>query len=413
MTLITSSHFSSASASGKDWRDTSKNVLDLLEDARGEDNPYNFGFLYISDNLVDDAVSILNLFKSVTNIENWIGSIGMGLIGGNQNYIDQPAISVMLGSFPEDSFCVFPKTSDTGENIPQDEIKSWLDQYTPMLTFVHGDPLAHEDPVQTLKMLAHTSGGFLVGGLTSSRSEHFQIANTLCENTITGAFFSENIPVATAVSQGCKPISELHTITKCDGNIILEIDHEQPFSILQKVLRTEIAQKLGKDPEQFSTDLAPPDKDEFTISETYTGIAPGQVHVGLILSNSDSKDYLVRNIIGIDSNEGTISISEDVSNGDLLLFTERDENTLSDDLRKTLTSLKERITNERGSFNPKGAVYVSCIARAFQDDGAKPVAEIEILRDIIGPVPLCGFYAGGEINNAQLYGYTGLLTLFF
>jgi small ligand-binding sensory domain FIST len=30
----------------------------------------------------------------------------------------------------------------------------------------------------------------------------------------------------------------------------------------------------------------------------------------------------------------------------------------------------------------------------------------------LGDFPLVGFYAGGEISNARLYGYTGVLVLF-
>ncbi|MDH5721755.1 MAG: FIST C-terminal domain-containing protein [Alphaproteobacteria bacterium] len=413
MTSIKSSHFCSSSASGKDWRDTSKNVLDNLDEARKDDSPYNFGFIYISDHLADDAVSIINLFKSVTNIENWIGSIGMGVIGGNQAYTDKPAISVMVGNFPEGSFCVFPKTGDLGENIPQDEVNTWLDNNAPLLTFVHGDPLSQQDPIQTLQNLANLTGGFLVGGMTSSRSEHYQIANTICENTITGAFFSDKIEVATTVSQGCRPISDFHTITKSDGNIILEIDGKKPFTVLQKVLREEAAKKLGKDPEHITTDFAPPDKDEFTINEASMGMSRGQIHVGLSLSNSDIKDYLTRNIIGIDAQEGSISISEDVSNGELLIFSERNNETIFNDLEAKLTTLKKRITEGKGKFKPKGAIYISCIARGFQTEPNDAVNEIDIIRKIIGPLPLCGFYAGGEISNARLYGYTGILTLFF
>lgn len=413
MTLIKSKKFCSSSASGKDWRNTSKSVLDKLDDARKDDSPYNFGFLYISDHLADDANSILNLFKSVTNVENWIGSIGMGVIGGDETYIDKPAIAAMVGILPEDSFCIFPKTGELGENIAQDDVKTWLDVHMPLLTFVHGDPLSQDDPVQTLRKLADTTGGFLVGGMTSSRSHHYQIANSICENTITGAFFSEDIIVATALSQGCKPISDYHTITKADGNIILEIDNEKPFSLLQHVLREQTAKKLGKDPEHITTNFIPPDKDEFGITETSMGITSGQIHIGLTLSNSDTKDYLVRNIIGIDAQDGTIAISEDINNGDLLIFTERNNQTISEDLNTTLSSLKKRITEEKGKFEPIGGIYISCIARGFQENAEDQVNELEIIREIIGPMPLCGFYAGGEINNAQLYGYTGILTLFF
>jgi small ligand-binding sensory domain FIST len=34
------------------------------------------------------------------------------------------------------------------------------------------------------------------------------------------------------------------------------------------------------------------------------------------------------------------------------------------------------------------------------------------VRRALGDVPLVGFFAGGEIAHQQLYGYTGVLTVF-
>ena len=96
-----------------------------------------------------------------------------------------------------------------------------------------------------------------------------------------------------------------------------------------------------------------------------------------------------------------------------MFFVERDENNLTSDLSKALITLRNRVMAERGSFVPKGALYISCIARGFAQDPDIATNEIDLIRDIIGEVPLCGFYAGGEINNARFYSYAGVLTLFF
>jgi small ligand-binding sensory domain FIST len=45
----------------------------------------------------------------------------------------------------------------------------------------------------------------------------------------------------------------------------------------------------------------------------------------------------------------------------------------------------------------------------FGDEGV----ELRAIRDALGEVPLIGFFAGGEISNQVLYGYTGVLILFF
>jgi small ligand-binding sensory domain FIST len=34
------------------------------------------------------------------------------------------------------------------------------------------------------------------------------------------------------------------------------------------------------------------------------------------------------------------------------------------------------------------------------------------LRDTLGDIPVAGIFCNGEISNARLYGYTGVLALF-
>ncbi|PCJ99000.1 MAG: histidine kinase [Zetaproteobacteria bacterium] len=423
MPLFTSTNFASTSASGTDWRDTSKKVLEQLESVRHSPDSFNLGFLYISDYLADDATSIFNLFKSVLKIDNWIGSVGMGVIGSGKSYIDMPAISAMVGKFPEDSFCIFPddnaSTDNEGiaENDPggptrQEGVQSWLKNNAAMLTLVHGDPMATNDPQTFMKELEETTNSFLVGGLTSSRSKHYQIANAVRHNAVSGVFFADTVPVSTTLSQGCTPFSDLHTITKSDEFTILELDENRALDVFQDDLRILAAKKLGLAPDEFIGDLKTMETSDH-IPKEFKNLFKGQVHVALPFSQSDQKDYMVRNITGIDADEGSISISENVTTGGHITFVERDDNSVAADLSRTLVNLRKRVQAERGSFEPKAAVYISCVARGFSEKTSNSEDEMHLIKDIIGDIPLTGFYAGGEINNARLYGYTGVLTLFF
>ncbi len=423
MPLFTSTSFASTSASGTDWRDTSKKVLEQLESVRQNPDSFNFGFLYISDHLAEDATSIFNLFKSVLKIDDWVGSVGMGVIGCGKSYIDMPAISAMVGKFPKDSFCVFPadedaqdseasSDDDADELFLQDNVKAWLASHAPMLTLVHGDPMAIHDPQTFMRELESTTNSFLVGGLTSSRSKHYQIANGVRHNAVSGVFFADNVPVSTTLSQGCAPISALHTITKSDEFTILELDDRRALDVFQDDLRILAAKKLGKDPDDFIGDLKSMEASDY-IPKEFKSLFKGQVHVALPFSQSDQKDYMVRNITGIDPDEGSISISENVTTGAHITFVERDEKSVAADLSRTLVALRKRVQAERGSFEPKAALYVSCVARGFSEKTSNSEDEMHLIKDIIGDIPLTGFYAGGEINNARLYGYTGVLTLFF
>jgi small ligand-binding sensory domain FIST len=69
------------------------------------------------------------------------------------------------------------------------------------------------------------------------------------------------------------------------------------------------------------------------------------------------------------------------------------------------------VTGHFPSKNIVGAIYVSCAGRGGPHFGGDS-AELQILRHALGDVPLVGFFAGGEIAHQNLYGYTGVLTVF-
>ncbi|NIP56337.1 MAG: hypothetical protein GWN30_25690, partial [Gammaproteobacteria bacterium] len=60
----------------------------------------------------------------------------------------------------------------------------------------------------------------------------------------------------------------------------------------------------------------------------FQNLFKGEVHIALPLTLSDQKDYMVRNITGIDADEGSITISEAVGTGDSIQFMERNDETL-------------------------------------------------------------------------------------
>ena len=154
---------------------------------------------------------------------------------------------------------------------------------------------------------------------------------------------------------------------------------------------------------------------EFDIPEEYKNLFRGDMHIGFPVPGSDQKDYLVRNILGIDSDEGAMAVTETPAEGTLVRFIHRDDETVRADLSHTLVALHERVQKEQSTFTPKGALYISCIARAathFRENTEKTGGEMALIREIIGDVPLTGFYAGGEISGGRLYGYTGILILF-
>jgi small ligand-binding sensory domain FIST len=90
----------------------------------------------------------------------------------------------------------------------------------------------------------------------------------------------------------------------------------------------------------------------------------------------------------------------------VLLFVRRDGQAAREDLERMVEGLRRQFP---GGF--RGGLYVSCLGRGrhqFGDEGA----ELALVQDVLGDVPLVGFFANGEIFANRLYGYTGVLTLF-
>lgn len=403
MHATTSHRFASASASGTDWRDTSKKVLEALNDIRTENDGFTFGFLYITDCLVEDAGNILDLFRSVLGIEQWVGSVGTVICGSGVEYSREPAISVMIARYSLRDFRVFPPVDiDCGPMLSA--VAPWLENSEPGLSIVHGDPHSEPEPSHILAALEKATGLFFVGGLSSSGKKQVQIANGIVSGGMSGIIINGNIPAVTALSQGCKPVGGVHIVTRCNGNVIRELDGRRAFEVFSEDIKTLAERYTEKESYNIgSSSLFQQDPSRFK----------GDVHVAFPVTGSDCGcDYLVRNLVGIDPDEQSVLVAQNVEHGDRIVFVHRDEDTIRIDLTKTLLDLRARVKRDTGDFVPKGGLFISCASRMDLGGIKQKDMQMKLVQDIIGDIPLTGFYANGEISNQRLYGYSSVLVLF-
>src|SRR6185295_4369172 len=76
-----------AFAHGPDWRAC---VEALGRPGRG------LGFVYFTDALVDASQEILSTLKSETGVDDWIGTVGTGVLATGTEYQDGPALAAMV-----------------------------------------------------------------------------------------------------------------------------------------------------------------------------------------------------------------------------------------------------------------------------------------------------------------------------
>lgn len=337
----------------------------------------NFGFIYTTDAMSAEFPELVKRCKQASNIEHWIGTVGLGIVTAGEELYDLPAASIMLANFAENEFTMVHTISNPSEIASQ---LHWPRKFMTNFGIIHGDPLNQQTQDLIEGIQQQLDNGFVVGGLTSSRNNHYQLSDDVTSGGICGALFSENVSVITSLSQGCSPVGEKHTVTKAQENVAFLLDNNPALDVMMQ-------------------DMGIRDNDELEKKA-------GEVFVGLCISGSDKSDYTVRNLVGIDLNQSVFAINDYLTEGNEIIFCNRNEQTAIDDMQHMLDNLAGRLKQP-----PKGGLYVSCLGRGreqFGDDSE----EIKMIQKTLGDFPLTGFYANGEIHHNKLYGYTGVLTLF-
>lgn len=368
--------FSFSHAAGDSWSDAADACLSALGQVSDE---HNLGFLYVTDACAAQMGEVLDRFRAATGVQHWVGAVGMGICATGVEYYDRPAVAAMVGVFPHGSFRVFPAmVKDLDEFSERNG--AWIAAHRPFLGLVHGDPANPLTTALVKQLAAQTSAGFLVGGLASSRDSVYQYADGVTQGGLSGVLFSEEVGVVTRLSQGCSPIGPHRHITEAQRNIMIQLDARPALDVLKE----DIGEILSRDLMRIG----------------------GYIFAGIPIPGSDTGDYLVRNLVGIDPQNGLVAIGDMVEQGGQMMFCRRDANTAREDLLRMLWWIKKELSRP-----PRGGVYVSCLGRGrnlFGDHSE----ELRLIESELGSFPLVGFYANGEISKDRLYGYTGVLTLF-
>jgi len=371
--------FCYAHAAADDWEAALAQVADGLVDARG-----NLGFIYVTEAVNPHLDTVLARLREVTGAEHWVGAVGIGICATGVEYYERPAIAAMLADLPAEAFRVFPPVREDAA-VLDDLLAEWLGPNNepfsgPFIGLVHGDPATPLTETLVSGIAERTTTGFLVGGLASARETARVVADTPAEGGVAGVLFTDAVGIQTNLSQGCSPIGPHHAITESERNVLIRLDNRPALDVFNEDIGEVLARDLSR--------------------------VAGYIFAGLPIPGSDTGDYLVRNLIGADTERKLLGIGDLVEQGRDMMFCRRDAASAREDLSRMLTHLKARLSGP-----PRGGVYVSCLGRGaslFGDDSQ----ELKQIRDELGDFPLVGFYANGEIFRDRLYGYTGVLTLF-
>ncbi len=232
-----------------------------------------------------------------------------------------------------------------------------------------------------------------VGGLASGGKQPGDNAlylNSVCYRSGgIGVALSGNIALDALVSQGCRPIGKAMRVTKSDRNFLYELDGKSPLHILRDLYLT-----LGA-------------RDQNLLQHA--------LFLGLVMdpmkSHFTQGDFLIRNIVGMDTEKGILAIGAHLRQGQLVQFHLRDSLTSDEDLKQVLATYATRSTHEQVA----GALLFSCLGRGeFLYGHASH--DTQMFQQQLGQIPVSGFFCNGEVGpvggNTYLHGYTSCFALF-
>lgn len=243
-----------------------------------------------------------------------------------------------------------------------DEFLAWVASAHPDLSVVGG----------------HASGAMGPGG------NRLVVGGSVRTDGAVGAFLPAAAGVRTAVSQGCRPIGRPLVATKAEGSIVFELAGRPAMQRLLELVEQGL-----------------PEADIRAVNQ-------GGLQLGRVIDEHKVEfgrgDFLVRNVVGADRSNGAIALTDPVDVGTTVQFHLRDASAADEDLRSLLA----------GEVADAALVF-TCNGRGTRLFGV-PDHDARAVADSLGPVPVAGFFAAGELGPVGgrnfLHGFTASLALF-
>ena len=389
-------HARSAIVDGSDWKTAvDKAVCRVNQDA--PEQPVSVALLFLTVNFKDNYEEILEQVRFETRAVHLIGCSAVGLIGNGQELEGRSGISLMTLRLPNTSLttCHFDLQTLEEEHPPEfwrhkigvapDQVSGWL---------LFGDPFNTPCDRLVTELGAAYPNKPIIGGLASTpftdEPESFLfLDNKIVQNGAVGIAIGTGTRIDTIISQGCTPIGTPHTITKADQNIIFEIGSQPAYDVL-----VDTVKKLDSDLQSR---------------------ARGNLFVGLVMNEYLEEykrgDFLIRNILGANPEQGFLAVGALPKAGQTLQFQLRDRAAAHEEM----VTLLETVHRKMGKTRPFAALVCSCNGRGiglFQ----LPNHDAEQVGKIFDPVEVAGFFCSGEIGPVGdknfLHGYTSAIALF-
>jgi len=226
--------------------------------------------------------------------------------------------------------------------------------------------------------------GGAAGDNFARRQTYQYYDDEVVSDAVAYALLTGEAQAAWAISHGCIPIGNERTVTRCQGNVIYEIDGKPILEVIKEYI---------PDPDLVANWY------RYALTLALSFKAPEYV---------EDEEYIVQGIPRINEDDGSVTIQKEVSEGASVWFSSRDKEKITTGLDR----MAQQIKHQLGDAQPKLVFQFDCSSRGkmmFRDqERAKLLGQF---RQSVGPdAPWVGFYTYGEIGPISTHNLRHIYT---
>ena len=361
-------------------------------DARVTPGMVDLGLLFCTAHFEDDLEEIIDRLAHALPGAVLLGCTAEGTIGCEKELERTPSITLLVASLPGVAIRPFYLQQDdltSIETLPDWERIVGVSPESNPAFIALGDPFAFAVHDFVDQLSDAFPGAPLVGGVASAAAKPKQnrlfINADIHREGLVGVALSGNFLMDTVVSQGCRPIGTPFVITKAERNVIHELGAKPALHQLH-----EVYVGLSKEDEK---------------------LAKQSLLIGRVIDEYRDQftrgDFLIHNIVGVDRQSGAVAMAGHARVGATVQFHVRDAATASEDLRSLLSP--------HANTGVRGALLFGCNGRGT-NMWSEPGHDAHMLHEMLGDVPVAGFFCGGEFGPIGarnfVHGFTASIALF-
>ena len=377
--------------SGKShWKEAVRHCVQQAQE-RGPLKP-DLCLLFVTPHFAEQYGDILDEVTKELSPKRLLGCSAGGVIAGGLEAENQSAIGLMAGVLPGVEIVPFSLEADELPDMDAPP-KAWAEAVgvadrTSRTQFVLlADPFSFNPEEMTRGLDYAFPGAVTLGGLASGATRPLQnalfIDRQLKRSGAVGLALRGNIVMDPIVAQGCRPIGPQFKITGCDQNLLLTLDGRTSVEALE-----ELVDSLDERDQELAR------------HSLFLGILNNPLKSG-----ASKRDYLIRNLVGMDVRRGILAIGAMLRPGQTVQFHLRDRDASAEDLGEVL----QRYADSTPKPAPAGVLLFSCVGRGQHLYGV-PNHDSQVFLKTVGALPIGGFFCNGEIGPVEgatyLHGYT-------